>query len=155
VGEIESEMRRIAAMSRTELVSEWPTYFKVPPPHKASIEFLRMAIAWHRQARECPATIGRLERRLSRMAASMAAGKRPRALGAAIHVQQGATLVRTWRGKDYVVTVIDKRFVFEGTSYASLSEVARRITGTRWNGPSFFGLRVQKAKPASGGANHG
>ena len=79
---IELEMRRIAAMSRAELVSQWPTYFSVPPPHKASIEFLRMAIAWHRQARECPATIARVQRRLSRIAAALAAGKRPREIGA-------------------------------------------------------------------------
>ena len=152
--EIELEMRRVAAMSRAELVSQWPTYFKVPPPRKASIEFLRMAIAWHRQARECPATIARLQRRLSRIAAAFAAGKRPREIGTGVHVRSGATLVRTWRGKDYAVTVVGGGFVFEGTTYASLSEIARKITGTRWNGPSFFGLRSRKAKSAVAGASH-
>jgi hypothetical protein len=154
MSEIESEMRQIAAMSRDELVSQWPTYFKVPPPHKASIEFLRMAIAWHRQARECPETIARLQRRLGRIAAALAAGKRPREVGTRLHVRSGATLVRNWRGRDYAVTVVDREFVFEGTTYASLSEIARKITGTRWNGPSFFGLRQQKTKSGSARASH-
>jgi hypothetical protein len=153
MSEMESEMRRVAAMSRAELVGQWPTYFNVPPPHKASIEFLRMAIAWHRQARECPATVRRLERRLSRIAAALATGKRPREIRKEAHVRPGATLVRTWRGRDYSVTVVGGSFVFEETTYASLSEIARKITGTRWNGPSFFGLRKQKSKSVAAGAS--
>jgi hypothetical protein len=45
--------------------------------------------------------------------------------------------------------VLDDGFAFEGGTYASLSEIAREITGTRWNGPKFFGLRA--AKPAGKG----
>jgi len=51
--------------------------------------------------------------------------------------------VRTWREKSYTVTVSDKGYVLEGLTYRSLSEVARKITGTR-NGPQFFGLRSAK-----------
>jgi hypothetical protein len=40
------------------------------------------------------------------------------------------------------VTVADRGFVFNGETFASLSEIARKITGTRWNGPRFFGLRA-------------
>jgi hypothetical protein len=50
-------------------------------------------------------------------------------------------LLKTYQGIQYTVTVGEQGFVFEGTVYASLSEIARRITGTRWNGPAFFGLR--------------
>ena len=70
------------------------------------------------------------------------------------HEAEGLFL-RTWRGKDYAVTVVENGFVFEGTRYASLSEIARKITGTRWNGPSFFGLRKQKAKQTSKGQANG
>ena len=53
----------------------------------------------------------------------------------------GSRLVRTWRGRDHEVTVVAQdRFLYQGKEYASLSEIARFITGTRWSGPRFFGL---------------
>jgi hypothetical protein len=58
-------------------------------------------------------------------------------------IKAGAVLVRTWQGKAYQVSVLDEGFSFEGRTYPSLSVVAREITGTRWNGPRFFGLREQ------------
>lgn len=57
-------------------------------------------------------------------------------------LRAGTTLVRTWRGRKHEVGVVepDKRFVYGGVEYASLSEIARHITGARWSGPRFFGL---------------
>lgn len=53
----------------------------------------------------------------------------------------GSRLVRTWRGRDYEVTVLAQhRFTYQGKEYASLTEIARVITGTGWSGPRFFGL---------------
>ncbi len=53
----------------------------------------------------------------------------------------GTRLVRDWQGKRCEVTVVSGGFEFEGRKYRSLSAIARAITGTRWNGPLFFGLR--------------
>jgi hypothetical protein len=53
----------------------------------------------------------------------------------------GTRLLREWAGIEHTVTVLDSGFEWEGRPYASLSSVARAITGTRWNGPLFFGLR--------------
>jgi Protein of unknown function (DUF2924) len=50
------------------------------------------------------------------------------------------------KGKSHRVTVLDDGFAFEGRVYNSLSEIARNITGTRWNGPKFFGLRSAQQK---------
>jgi hypothetical protein len=51
-------------------------------------------------------------------------------------------LVREWRGRTHVVTIDeDQRIHHDGRAYGSLSEVARAITGTRWSGPAFFGLK--------------
>ena len=149
--EIEQEIGRISAMSRAALVERWPEFFDAPVPRNASLEFLRMAIAWKLQARRQPEVVARLQRKLRQMAATMAAGRTPKALAVGPRVRPGTTLVRTWRGKDYAVAVTDAGCLFEGATYASLSEVARKITGTRWNGPSFFGLREPKTqKPARG-----
>jgi hypothetical protein len=57
----------------------------------------------------------------------------------------GTRLCREWHGVEHVVTVLQNGFDYEGRRYASLSAVARAITGTRWNGPLFFGLRGGKA----------
>ena len=53
----------------------------------------------------------------------------------------GTRIVRGWHGRRYEVTVAHGGFEFEGQRYRSLSAIARAITGTRWNGPAFFGLR--------------
>jgi hypothetical protein len=57
----------------------------------------------------------------------------------------GAQLIREWQGVEHKVTVLADGFEWEGRWYKSLSAVARAITGTRWNGPVFFGLRGGKS----------
>jgi hypothetical protein len=56
----------------------------------------------------------------------------------------GTVLTREWGGRHHRVLVLDGGFVWDGGTYASLSKVAQAITGTRWNGPRFFGLRNNK-----------
>ncbi|MFZ8977248.1 MAG: DUF2924 domain-containing protein [Pseudohongiellaceae bacterium] len=53
----------------------------------------------------------------------------------------GTRLVREWHGKNHIVEVEIEGFRHQGRQYASLSEIAREITGTRWSGPRFFGLK--------------
>ena len=59
----------------------------------------------------------------------------------------GTRLIREWNGVDHVVTVRADDFEYQGRPYKSLSAVARSITGTRWNGWVFFGLRNQRGRP--------
>jgi hypothetical protein len=56
-------------------------------------------------------------------------------------IKPGSELVRTWNRRTYRVVVLESGFAYEGRTYASLSEIASEITGTKWNGPRFFGLR--------------
>ncbi|MGZ9006498.1 MAG: DUF2924 domain-containing protein [Burkholderiales bacterium] len=58
----------------------------------------------------------------------------------------GTRLIRVWQGVEHCVTVLDDGFEYEGRKYRSLSPIATTITGTRWNGPAFFGLRNRSAK---------
>jgi len=62
------------------------------------------------------------------------------------HVKSGAMLVRDWKGKTYRVMVLDDGYAYDGHTYASLTEIARDITGIHWNGPRFFGLRPSGRK---------
>jgi hypothetical protein len=56
-------------------------------------------------------------------------------------MKPGVILVRQWKGVSHRVTVLQDGFAYDGKTFDSLSEIARLITGSRWNGPRFFGLR--------------
>jgi hypothetical protein len=59
---------------------------------------------------------------------------------------RGTRLIREWQGVEHCVTVRDDDFEYQGRPYKSLSSIARAITGTRWNGWVFFGLKSQGAR---------
>jgi hypothetical protein len=63
-----------------------------------------------------------------------------------LNLKPGTVLDREWNGRMHRVAVLPDGFVWKGKSYPSLSKVAFAITGTRWNGPVFFGLRDKSAK---------
>jgi Protein of unknown function (DUF2924) len=63
-------------------------------------------------------------------------------------LQPGTILVREWDGKSQRVMVLDHGFAWNGTTYRSLTEIAFAMTGTRWSGPRFFGLRRRPEEPA-------
>jgi hypothetical protein len=62
----------------------------------------------------------------------------------------GTVLIRQWRGVSHRVTVLDTDVVYRGGRYQSLSEVARAITGARWSGPRFFGLKGRAREAVNG-----
>ena len=69
-----------------------------------------------------------------------AANTRPRA-----ELKPGTRLVREWQGRTYDVRVLDGGFSWQDTHYRSLSALARKITGTAWSGPLFFGLKQNRS----------
>lgn len=65
-------------------------------------------------------------------------------------LKAGTILMREWNGRPHRVMVVDEGFAWNGKTYDSLSKIALAITGTKWNGPRFFGLRDKtpvEAKP--------
>jgi hypothetical protein len=67
-------------------------------------------------------------------------------------VQKGTILSREWKGRMHRVAVLADGFAWNGKTYPSLSKVAFEITGTRWNGPRFFGLRDKNQSGSSPGS---
>ncbi len=63
-------------------------------------------------------------------------------LSAGLSLKPGTRLVRQWHGKIYQVQVLDQGFEFEERHFRSLTQIARKITGTAWSGPRFFGLKA-------------
>ena len=89
------------------------------------------------------------QRLLDNAASPEAAGKRAVDDGRMIaDVRPGTMLAREWNGRMHRVAVLAEGFAWNGKTYPSLSKVASAITGTRWNGPRFFGLRDKPAKGA-------
>jgi hypothetical protein len=66
-------------------------------------------------------------------------------------IKSGSELVRTWKGKSYRVVVTADGFAYDCKTFTNLSEIASAITGTRWNGPRFFGLRSASPEAAADG----
>ncbi len=145
---ISAEIAALAALGINDLKARWRELYDTEPPPRISRELLTRAIAYRLQEREfgdlAPATRRLLERVADDLSSHRA---RP---NLACKAAPGTLLIREWRGKAHQVTVHDDAVVYRGKRYGSLSEVARLITGTRWSGPLFFGLR----KPL-GEAHHG
>ena len=110
----------------------------VPPRLRA--ETLRRLWAYETQARALGGLTAQERRRLR----SVARGERIGKVVVGI-VSPGTHLVREWNGRTYRVDVKETGYVLDGTTYASLSAVAKRITGTPWSGPRFFGLTNKRS----------
>ena len=120
---------QLTDMPLAGLRAEWQRLYGPPPKHRAG-DLLRRVLAWRIQAD----AFGDLAMPTRRLLSKEQNVLRPSA-------QPGMRLAREWAGRRYEVVVIESGVVFEGQTFGSLSEVARHITGRRWNGPRFFGLR--------------
>ena len=144
-----AEIAALASLGIRDLKSRWRAWYGTEPPARISRELLTSAIAYRLQERE----FGGLAPATRRLLEGVAADRSSRRLVArARKVAPGALLIREWRGAAHQVTVHDDGVVYRGKRYGSLSEVARLITGTRWSGPLFFGLRKRAAEARDGAA---
>ena len=119
-------------------------YGKTAPGVGRCREIRAYALAWEIQARECGGLLANVRRKLAALAETADSGHKRRAPGPM--PSPGTILVRTWRGRRYRVSVGRDGYEFDGARYTSLSQIAGKITGTRWNGPAFFGLRAGKGR---------
>jgi hypothetical protein len=144
-GRIEAEIERIRSMTIVELRVLWRAKFNSQPPEAYGPDLMRRSIAQKLQED----AYGGLDRATARLLNQLMAqsAKNNGKIVVPRRVKPGAVLVREWKGKSHRITVTENGFAFEDKPYGSLSEVARMITGTRWNGPRFFGLRPNKDGP--------
>lgn len=112
----------------------YETVIQSPPPERASANFLRGNIAWALQARQSKKNSKTLRQALLRKANRAVPLQSP-------PCKTGTRLIREWQGQTHEVTVLDKGYLWQGKHYRSLSKIARVITGARWSGPRFFGLK--------------
>ena len=133
------------------LQAEWSRLYRTHPPKKLSRDLLALAIGWKLQAQAQGGLSGAATRELARLASAMASGSDlPKARR--ISLKPGARLVREWGGQTHEVLVAERGFVWRDRTWASLSVIAREITGARWSGPRFFGLDPSRAGQQRGRA---
>jgi len=129
---IEAQIARIRSLSFDALRRRWQVVFGRTPPVSLSKDLLGRMIAWRMQEQ----AFGGLDRESLRFLDSLARhGSSPRR-----QLKPGTVLVRDYQGQRHTVTVARNGFDWQGTTYPSLSAIARTITGTAWSGPRFFGL---------------
>ena len=141
---------RLAALKTTptpDLKQQWRELFgKEPPPFSRSYITSRLAYRVQELAYGGlkPETI----RRLERLGEELDGGDRKKRSIRADRDRPitGTRLLREWQGVEQVVTVTSEGFEWQGRPYKSLSAIARAITGTRWNGWVFFGLKNHRGR---------
>jgi hypothetical protein len=141
-------LARLAALKTTstaDLKAHWRQLFETEPP-AYNRRFLESRLAYRIQELTYgglkPETIERLEA----LGQQLASGKASRQFDRDNRPIAGTRLIREWQGIEHCVGVRDGDYEYQGRPYKSLSAVARAITGTRWNGWVFFGLKNQRSR---------
>ena len=135
---------RLPELDIGELRQRWRGLYKaVAPPH-LSRELLVRAVAYRMQELALGSLRPEPQRRLRQIAQDLKETGTAR-IRARREVKSGTRLMRQWHGCIYEVLVLDDGFSWQGAPYRSLSAVARKITGTAWSGPLFFGLKQNRS----------
>jgi Protein of unknown function (DUF2924) len=144
---VEAELDRLPTKPIVDLRKRYRVLFRTEPPKAFGPDLLRRSIAHRIQEKAYGALSGPTRRLLDQLVKAAVAKPNGR-LKLPRRIKPGSELVRTWNGKTYRVMVMADGFAHDGRTFASLSEVATDITGTRWNGPRFFGLRAGSREAA-------
>ena len=150
--ELEAELKIVAVATKAVLRKKYRELFQRDPPKAFGPDLLRRSVAHRLQENAYGGLPKATERELKRLVRLMI--EKPGAkLAVNRRAQSGTVLVRDWKGKRHQVMIQEHGFSYAGRDFTNLSEIARLITGTRWNGPRFFGLRRQQTETGDGRAD--
>ena len=145
--QIPNQIAKLRVLSRSKLLDLWLKLYKKAAPlgirREIMVPFLAYKIQENAYGSLKPAALAELHRVARAIEKNGASGEplaRPR-------IKTGTRLFRQWRGQTHEVFVTESGFEYRGIGYRSLSEIARKITGTRWSGPAFFGLKKINSVP--------
>jgi hypothetical protein len=141
--DVAGTLARLSALTIFELRGEWRRQHQSPPPMRLSRDLLIRGIVYKLQERAYGGLSKAALRQLQKGGATDS--------DSPASLKPGTRLVREWRGTTHMVLVHADGVEWRGRRYASLTMVAREITGAHWSGPRFFGLR-RRATPSYAGA---
>jgi hypothetical protein len=142
-------------LGATDLRRLWAQAFGQPLTLRVQKDLLIKFLAYRLQEQAYGGLRSATVKRLQKLASEFAHADSPPASIDSPRFKPGTRLIREWQGKTFEVTVMDRGFAFRGDRYGSLSEIAREITGARWSGPRFFGLKKTALKDGLPGAGDG
>jgi len=146
---ISSQISQLRSFSRQQLLELWQKLYGKASPPEIRRELMVPFLAYRMQEKQYGGLKASTRSELRRIAREL---DRPsRELRVRSRIKPGTRLCRRWRGKMHEIFVTESGYEYLGARYRSLSEVARKITGTRWSGPAFFGRR--KTNVLSGNPN--
>jgi hypothetical protein len=137
-------LSRLTELNLGELRQQWRTLYKAEASPHLSRELLVRAVAYRMQE----VALGGLrpgQQRQLRQIAQQFKQTGQATIRARPELKPGTRLVREWQGRTYEVLVLDGGFSWQNTHHRSLSAIARKITGTAWSGPLFFGLKPNRS----------
>ena len=143
------EIEALQDATSADLKHRWRALYGAEPPRRISRELLIRALAYRIQEQ----ALGRVKPSTHRLLAKVAAdasAHRSIQVTPEPTLKPGTVLLREWRGAQHQVIVREGGMVFQGKQYKSLSQVAYRITGAKWSGPRFFGLKASRQERADG-----
>ena len=141
---LSQRLHALMDLSLYDLREQWRRLYRIQPPGRLSRDLLIRGIAYRLQEQQLGGVPKAVRRRLEVTAPLIKNGSDGSPLP--LIIKPGTRLVRQWRGVTHTVLVGTDHVEWNGRRYRSLSKVARAITGARWSGPRFFGLR-QRTDP--------
>jgi hypothetical protein len=137
---LSKQISALPSLNKTQLLAIWAENFSKDPPPTLRKELMVPILAYRMQEREFGGLSHGARRRLREVGASLNTEK-PSQERPDSAPQTGTRLLRMWRGEMHEVIATGNAYLYRGQTYSSLSKIAREITGTRWSGPLFFGVR--------------
>jgi len=145
---LNQQLAALPKMDRKALRRLWERLFLSPPNPALRREVLIPIIAYLLQEVAFGGLKGSVERQLRALVQDGSQGSKL-IEGLTLRHKAGTRYVREWQGKLHEVSVLPEGYEYNGHIYRSLSEIARSITGTRWSGPAFFGLKRRGTERAA------
>lgn len=144
--QVEAEIAELGGLSLEELRRRWEALYGNPAPRSLRRDLLIRAVAYQLQVKAFGGLSAATKRKLREIAAAAREGRfEPSLIGP--RVKPGTRLIRVWKGETHTVHVLDDGgFEWKGARYSSLSVIAKTITGTNWNGWTFFGVKRRPAR---------
>jgi hypothetical protein len=145
---IEQHISALPKLSKTALRELWKQLFGMPPPPQLRRHLMIPILAYRLQEQAFGSLRAASRGRLQQLGRAFEANSNSRTSSVPT-VRPGTRLVREWGDQVHLVNVEATGYEYQGARYKNLSEIARLITGTRWSGPLFFGIKNDQTNSKS------
>jgi hypothetical protein len=139
-GGADPNIAAISNLDRDQCIAQWRRLFGQAPPRFTSMQLMRQAIAFEAQVKAFGGLSKPVRKAFEAALKAEGQGGNKKPAVRPTQLRPGVHLLREWNGRAYQVEVVEGGFMLDGRKYASLTAIAKAITGVGWSGPRFFGL---------------